>query len=201
MTLPGPASASAHAAVVESATTEDPENDPHTYANAGFRLTATLREVEQPDVGQSLWELDLDVARPTGAPVTLELEQRVRTGCGTASVVVERAPSLADPRLVMLNLRCDNGEDFLSRHVVTALLFVAEPPSILWQGSGTYSNQMDQCETVDVPVFERGPNGTIRVVQWFEVLHHPPENASTRALPCKAVARRDLEMAVLPMPR
>lgn len=202
MNLPAPASAPSPTSPTPAAAEPAvPEDDPLRYAHAGFRLEATLHEIEQPELGQSRWELDLEVARPTGRAVELELDQRVRTGCQTASVVVEGLPSLGDPRLAMLNLRCDTGEDYLSRSVVTALLFVAEPPSILWEGSGTYASQMGQCEYIDVPVFERGPSGKVRALQWFEVLHHPPENPSTTAIPCKPAARRTRQVAEIEIPR
>jgi hypothetical protein len=202
VSLPSPASAPVAATTAQpSAQVEAPEEGPLTYANAGYRLRATLREVEQPELGQSLWELDLDVTRPTGTTSKLELEQRVRSGCQTASVVVEGVPALGDPRLAMLNLRCDTGEDYLSRDVVTALLFVAEPPAILWQGSGTYANHMDQCEYVDVPVFARGPNGAIRAMQWSEVIQHPPQSPSAPAIPCKPVARQHHNVTEVPIPR
>lgn len=172
--------------------------DPHSYTNADMRLVAAVREVAGTD--EVAWAVDLEIQRPQRAAEELVLQRSTLIGCEQASAVVEGLPSLRDPRLAMLNFLCDRGEDYLSRTVVTALVFVSNPPAILWEGEGKYANEMGQCETIDVPFFDRGPSGSVRVLRHIEVVHTLPDVPSTPRVRCKATARKDQLIGELAVP-
>lgn len=68
--------------------------------------------------------------------------------------------------LHMVQLFCNNGEDFATRESLTALLRVgaAGDAEILWHGEGTSSREMS-CVDYDVLYFKPNPDGTVAVLR------------------------------------
>jgi len=81
-----------------------------------------------------------------------------------------------DPRLFMVQLACESGEDIFQRRLITALLFVGDrsspspspssssPARILWHGESSYENQFGSCETFNVLYF-RSDNARAVVIR------------------------------------
>ncbi len=193
------ASPAPSAPVAPAAAPAIPVPDSRSYTNANFRLETSVAS-SRADDGNPTWRAQLQVRRPAGDDVKLELEKSVQVGCQNASVIVEGVPALGDPRLAMVNFFCEQGEDYFSRKIVTALVFVAEPPTILWEGVGSYSNEMGQCETIDVPFFDRAASGVVRAMRQRQVLHHPPETAGTPRMKCVPSKRNDRQIVQIAIP-
>jgi hypothetical protein len=167
------------------------------HEHAGLRLTAAM---DAPTTGAPASErkLVLAVSGPAGE-VTLPLRKSVLTSCETAVPTADSPPHLRNPRVVIVNFACEQGEDYFSRKVVTALVLLADKPVLLWEGEGSFSSEMGQCISIDVPAFERSASGGVRVVRWREVQKVAQPGAP--AIACKPEPRRDEPLAELTIPR
>lgn len=117
--------------------------------------------------------------------------------CESVEVSIDAIEAVDDDRLRMAQLFCDNGEDYLTRNMVTALLFAGPNPRLLWQGEGSYSNSMDQCIQSDVLHFRRGANGAVEVVRTTEVI---AEEDVDPELLCEAEAESQTVIATIAIP-
>lgn len=86
------------------------------------------------------------------------------TGCESTEAPVDTIPGIEDPRLRMVQLFCENGEDLFTRQIVTALLVAGDSPWIAWKGSGEVATADGECERAEVPAFRAAPGGKVEVV-------------------------------------
>ncbi len=149
---------------VDDASGGDPGD---AYAHAGHRVSGRL--VEQPG---GAYALALAFTNGEAPVLTTTLATGTGEDCEDVSFFLEPVAALGDPRLAMANLLCTRGADYVSRDIVTALVFVGDddhPPGIVWEGTGEFTSEMDACVSSDVAFFRPGAGGTVEAVQRREV--------------------------------
>lgn len=174
------------------------------YAHAGRSVTARLLEhASEAEEGYTVTSYELELRFSGGGGETAAtLANGTGEGCDDVSFFLEAAPGLDDPRLAMVNLLCDRGEDFLTREVVTALVFVGDDddaPAVLWEGTGTFTSEMGACVSIDVAMFRRGAAGEVEAAQWTEV-RRVAENPLPEGLECAEQPRAETPRATIDVP-
>tara|TARA_R110002096_G_scaffold433887_5_gene653985 strand:+ start:117991 stop:118782 length:792 start_codon:yes stop_codon:yes gene_type:complete len=124
----------------------------------------------------------------------------------TLEVVGEELPAFPNRRLIVFQIFMESGEDYFTREIVTALVFVGDatkPPKVLWQGKGEFESAMGECETINVISF--APHGTseAEVLRHREVVVSAPEDGewlSGDAKECRAKAETTKRIARVKIP-
>lgn len=88
--------------------------------------------------------------------------------CENVDHSLESLPERGDVRVVQLF--CENGEDYFSREVMTTLVRLGPPVELVWAGGGSYRNEMGVCEQIDVAWFEAVDPTHLAVVRTTSVL-------------------------------
>jgi hypothetical protein len=115
--------------------------------------------------------------------------------CENTEASVEAVEPLGDDRLRMAQLFCDQGEDYFTRSTITALVLIGPSPKVLWQGTGSYSNSMGECQEIDVLHFRRGAAGKVEAVRTAEVV------AEEGAGDCDAEPKKERVVATIDVPK
>jgi hypothetical protein len=180
----------------------DDDSDPLIVGDLEFNKVSIAVKIRKPKKGKPV----VARLRAKGFKKGLQLGFVHAGYADSLQISASELPAFSNPKLVMIQLFMDSGEDAFSRSMVTALVFLGNeksPPRILWRGQGNYQSYSDECQIIDVVYFAPKGSHSATIVRQKETIVSSSEGGELTngdAKACSAAPKTETRVGTVRIP-